>query len=145
VIWAPGRIDAGSVVEDLVSLMDIGPTVLELADLPVPEWMEARSLLPAVTGGDWEGRRYVFSEHARDYILTDTALMTMVRDPRYKLVEFLDIEDGQLFDLQEDPLEERDLWDDPDHAEVRRRLHEAISTWRAESALHTATWAESTR
>ncbi|MGO1768543.1 MAG: sulfatase family protein [Microbacterium sp.] len=145
IMWAPGRIDSGTIVNELISLMDIGPTVLELAGLEPPEWMEARSLLPAVTGGEYEGRRYVFSEHARDFILTETELMTMVRDDRWKLVEFTDDERGQLFDLESDPNEEHDLWFAEEHADVRLRLHEAIGTWRARSALHTATWAREFR
>ena len=125
--------------------MDIAPTVLELAGLTPPEWMEARSLLPALQGQEWEGRQYVFSEHARDAILTGTALMTMARDARYKLVEFIDHEDGQLFDLAEDPYEETNLWFCEEHAETRRRLERAISTWRASSSMQTATWAKDKR
>ncbi|MDN5655229.1 MAG: DUF4976 domain-containing protein [Kocuria sp.] len=71
--------------------------------------------------------------------------MTMVRDDRYKLVEFSDHEQGQLFDLETDPHEEHDRFDDPDYAEVRSRLHEAIHRWWAQSAMHTATWAKDFR
>lgn len=146
IMWAPGRLPAGRRVDDLVSLMDIGPTVLELAGLTPPEWMEARSLLPAMNSHpDHQPRRHVFSEHARDFILTGTELMTMVRDERYKLVEFSDHDRGQLFDLQADPFEEHDRWDDPELAEVRERLHLAIHTWWAQSAMHTATWAKGFR
>ena len=84
----------------------------------------------------------MFSRARRD--LTGTALMTMARDARYKLVEFIDHEDGQLFDLAEDPYEETTL--------VLRRacrdptaLERAISTWRASSSMQTATWAKDKR
>lgn len=145
IIWGPGRVEPDQRFDGLVSLMDIAPTVLELAGLTPPEWMEARSLLPALQGQEWEGRQYVFSEHARDAILTGTALMTMARDARYKLVEFIDHEDGQLFDLAEDPYEETNLWFCEEHAETRRRLERAISTWRASSSMQTATWAKDKR
>lgn len=145
IVWAPGRVDADLRVDGLISLMDIGPTVLDLAGLSTPEWMEARSLLPVLTGQPWEEREYVFSEHARDLILTDTELMTMVRDARYKLVEFVDDDRGQLFDLVADPTEEHDLWRSAEHGDVRRRLREAIATWRARSAMHTARWAKDFR
>ncbi|MFR9731760.1 sulfatase [Saccharopolyspora sp. MS10] len=144
-IWGPGRVRPGQVLDGLTSLMDIGPTVLELAGLAPPEWMEAESLLPALRGEAWSGRAEVFSEHARDFILTDTELMTMVRDERWKLVEFSDHERGQLFDLREDPAEEHDLWSSAEHREVRDRLHESINRWRVRSAMHTATWAKDFR
>lgn len=145
IIWGPPYIRAGQVHEGLISLMDFAPTILELAGVTPPAWMEADSLVPALSGEEWQGREYVFSEHARDFILTETALMTMVRDARYKLVEFIDYDEGQLFDLQEDPREEINLWNAPEHAATRARLEKAISRWRAESSMHTATWAKDIR
>ncbi|GAB3755549.1 sulfatase family protein [Microlunatus parietis] len=139
IVWGPG-IAAGQRIDALTAMMDLGPTVLELAGLEVPRWMEAQSLLPALRGEPWEGREYVFSEHARDMILTGTELMTMVRDDRWKYVEFVDSDQGQLFDLTADPDELRTLWDAPADSEAGRakaRLADVISRWRARSALHT--------
>jgi arylsulfatase A-like enzyme len=139
--WGPGRVRAGQRLDGLTSLMDIGPTVLQLAGLTPPPWMEAESLLPALEGAEWTGREEVFSEHARDLILTGTELMTMIRDRRWKLVEFADHPHGQLFDLDADPHEEHDLWGSAAHRQVRDDLRSRIGTWRARSAMHTATWA----
>ncbi|ANY07506.1 sulfatase family protein [Pseudonocardia sp. HH130630-07] len=140
VFRGPG-VAAGRRLDGLASLMDVGPTVLELAGLAPPVWMEAESLTPALRGERWEGRSHVFSEHARDGLLKGTELMTMVRDRRHKLVEFVDHPRGQLFDLETDPHEEHDLWSSPEHAPVREELRERTREWRAASALHTATWA----
>jgi arylsulfatase len=138
IVWGPGRVEAGRRLDGLASHMDLGPTLLELAGLEPPEWMEAESLLPALQGSPWSGREQVFSEHARDSVLSGTELMTMVRDQRYKLVEFLDTDEGQLFDLDSDPDELHDLWDDPDLQTVKAGLLQVISRWRATSAIHTA-------
>lgn len=140
IVWGPGRVAAGRRIEALTSMMDLGPTVLELAGVEPPPWMEAISLLPALEGKEWAGREHVFSEHARDMILTGTELMTMVRDRRWKHVEFLDSDQGQLFDLVADPNEEESLWEsqDPEAVAARRRLAAAISRWRARSTLRTA-------
>ena len=145
IVWNPGRVTAGRQLDGLASVMDLGPTVLELAGIEAPQWMEAQSLVPALTGAEWAGRDYVFAEHARDRILTGTALMTMVRDESMKLVTFIDSDEGQLFDLRSDPHEEVNLWDDPAYAADRARLLGAIARWRAESELHTASWAMSFR
>ncbi|MEV6227934.1 sulfatase-like hydrolase/transferase [Saccharopolyspora shandongensis] len=142
IAWGPGAgIQGGQQLDGLTSLMDVGATVLELAGQDIPDWMEARSLLPALRGDGYDGRDLVFSEHARDRILGGTALMTMVFDGRWKLVEYLDPYEGQLFDLQEDPREERSLWEDPAHEEKREELLREIARWRAHSEMATATWA----
>ncbi|SDD85067.1 sulfatase family protein [Auraticoccus monumenti] len=145
VVWGPGRIAAGQVLDGLTSHMDLGPTVLELAGVEVPSWFEARSLLPALRGEEYPGRPEVFSEHARDRILSGTALMTMVVRDRWKLVSYLDPDDGQLFDLEADPGELHDLYDEAEHAPVRAELESAIHRWRAESQLRTAAWSEQFR
>lgn len=144
-IIAGPDIIANRQIEGLTSLMDLGPTVLELAGLRAPEWMEAESLMSALSGEEYTGREFAFSEHARDEILQQTDLMTMVRDSRWKLVEFVDHEDGQLFDLDSDPNEMHNLWDAPEAAPQRHRLSRAISRWRATSELRTAAWATSFR
>ena len=141
IVWGPGRVRVGQRIDTLTAMMDLGPTVLELAGLDVPDWMEAESLLPALRGESWAGREYVFSEHARDMILTGTELMTMVRDDRWKYVEFVDSDQGQLFDLVQDPDELRSLWDaaaDSEAGQAKARLATVINRWRARSALHTA-------
>lgn len=140
IIWGPGRVQADQRIEALTAMMDLGPTVLELAGLTPPPWMEAASLLPALQGQEWPGRTHVFSEHAKDMVLTGTELMTMARDDRWKYVEFVDSHEGQLFDLQTDAVEERNLWNSPDDTEpgrARQRLRDVVSRWRALSALHT--------
>lgn len=140
IVWGPGRVIAGRRIEALTSMMDLGPTVLELAGVTPPPWMEATSLLPALAGQEWLGRAQVFSEHARDLLLTGTELMTMVRDERWKYVEFIDSDQGQLFDLIADPREEDSLWQsqNPEAVAARRRMALVISRWRAKSALTTA-------
>lgn len=89
--------------------------------------IEADSLVPALEGDTgWSGRDVVFAEHARTGILTSTEFMTMVRTEDYKLVHFVDHDDGQLFDLTEDPEETENLWDEPGYRDVKRDLREAL-------------------
>jgi arylsulfatase A-like enzyme len=144
-VWSPGRFDPDT-VEDLVSLFDLGPTVLELADAPVDDSMEAESLVPALEGDDeWSGRDVVFAEHARTGILEETEFMTMVRTDDWKLVHFVDHDEGQLFDLNADPEEETNLWDDPDAQDAKRDLLDTLLEWRIRSDVNTADWAEDFR
>jgi arylsulfatase A-like enzyme len=138
IVWAPGRFAGGKQIDTLCQQMDIGPAILELAGVPLPETMEAQSLLPALEGKPWEGREYVFAEHARDGILQETEFMTMVRSREWKLVHFLGEPFGQLFNLVDDPGEIHNLWDAPAHAEIKREMLDVLREWRIASAYHTA-------
>ena len=61
----PGRVQEGRVCDALVELMDIAPTLLELAEVPAPDRMQGRSLWPLLTGQTQTHRAYVRSEYYR--------------------------------------------------------------------------------
>jgi arylsulfatase A-like enzyme len=145
IVWAPGRFGARRTIDALCQQMDIGPAILELAGIPLPETMEAQSLLPALQGEPWTEREYVFAEHSRDGILQETEFMSMVRSREWKLVHFLDEPFGQLFDLVNDPGEIHNLWDDPTYEDKRRELLDVLREWRIRSQYHTRRWAEDWR
>jgi arylsulfatase len=145
IVWAPGRFEGGRRFDGLCSLMDLGPTILELAGINPAASMEADSLLPALAGEAWTGRDAVFAEHSRDGILQTTDMMTMVRTRAWKLVHFLDGPFGQLFDLANDPGEIRNLWDDPAYAEKKQELLNLLLEWRVRSGYHTRDWAKHCR
>ena len=134
--WAPGRFQTGARIGDLCQWMDIGPTVLELAGIQPPPNMQAQSLLPALKDEAWSGRELVFAEHPPDGVY-EGPYMTMARCERYKLVHFAGQTYGQLFDLQADPWEVDNRWDDEALADTKRELLDALLDWRIESAVQT--------
>ena len=144
VVWAPGRFDGGRSLDQLCSLFDLGPTVLELAGVQIPEDFEAESLLPALEGEEWPGREIAFAEHCRDGILP-AEYMSMARTKEWKLVHFVGEEFGQLFDLVSDPEEVDNLWDDPAHSARKEELLQALLTWRIRSGVTTKDWALNSR
>lgn len=145
IVWAPGRFQGDRTIDGLCQHMDLGPTLLDLAEVPYPDSMEARSLLPALQGEAWSPRPYVFAEHCRDGNLTETEFMTMIRSEDWKLVHFLDEPYGQLFDLKNDPREMRNLWDEPSAATRKSQLLHALQEWRIRSSYHTTDWAQDWR
>jgi arylsulfatase A-like enzyme len=145
VVWSPGRFAGGRQLSPLCQQMDVGPAILELAGLSVPEGFEAQSLLPALRGEPWSGRSYVYAEHGRDGILRETEFMTMVRGPQWKLVHFLDEPFGQLFDLRRDPEERHNLWNDPSAADAKQELLDVLREWRIRSAWQARDWAADCR
>ncbi len=140
IVWAPGLGVAARECDALVSSMDFGPTILELAGLAPPDWMQAQSMLPLIRGTSTQGRDTVFSEHARDMILKGTEQMTMVRDAHWKLVHFSDSTEGQLFDLENDPQEIRNLWNSADEQKTRADLIACIDNWRADTEADVERW-----
>lgn len=135
-IAGPG-IPAGKRVADNVALFDLAPTILQWAEVDVPDWMEAVSLKPYFDDGPDPQRNLVFAEHSNDALLTGTRLMTMVLDGTMKLVHFVDSDEGMLFDLASDPKELTNLWADSAHKVTRDRLIKEILNWRSESSLKT--------
>jgi len=60
--WWPGRIQAGSVKQELISHVDLPVTWLEAAGIPKPKKMQGRSFLSLLLGRPYEPREAVFSE-----------------------------------------------------------------------------------
>jgi arylsulfatase A-like enzyme len=116
-IWMwPERFRRGLAAEALVEQVDIAPTLLEAAGLPVPGSMQGRSLLPILEGRADPSRHkpHVVSEfydsiggprHA------DHTHGSMVFDGRYKSVVYHGHRVGELYDLAADPGEFDSLWD----------------------------------
>lgn len=114
--WLPSLFSGGRRIHEKCQLFDLAPTILDLAGAQHPKPFQARSLLPALKGEAWSGRDVVFSEQAGDVAMTGARLITMVRDDRWKVVFIHGAEDGQLFDLETDPIERHNLWGASEHA-----------------------------
>ena len=141
IVWSPSRFKGGRRIDGLCQQFDIGPAILELAGVSVPENLEARSVLPALVGDAWTPRDFVYAEHGRDGILQETEFMTMVRSKDWKLVHFVDEPHGQLFNLRDDPDEVRNLWHDAESAQAKQELLDELREWRIRSHIHTSNWA----
>ena len=137
----------GTVCDALVESIDLVPTFVEMAGgTPRDEWLEGRSLMPLIRGDrpdDW--RRYAVSEY--DYSLTPMAgrlglspkdaRLFMVADDRWK---FMHAEGGfapMLFDLQNDPMELRDLGRDPAYGDAVADCYERLFAWARRCAQRT--------
>ncbi|MEM7029417.1 MAG: sulfatase-like hydrolase/transferase [Chloroflexota bacterium] len=114
----------GLVSDALVELSDITPTLLEICGLPQPERMQGKSLLKLLNGEAVTHRDFVRSEYyhtlrpgkENDF---SGSYGTMLRTERYKLVVYHGHNFGELFDLEDDPGEFINRWDDPDYQQVR--------------------------
>ncbi|MCY3832796.1 MAG: sulfatase-like hydrolase/transferase [Chloroflexi bacterium] len=125
----PGQFLDGARRQALVELMDIAPTLLELAGLPAPDRMQGRSLLPLLRDGQAADRHrdfvrceYYDAINARFNERFSGAYATMLRDERFKLIVYHGHGIGELFDLEADPDEFVNLWDERAMRETKMRL-----------------------
>ncbi len=139
-IWRwPGHFPARKGVDALASLLDVPPTILDLAGVPIPEgpsgheapleppaW-PGRSLAPLLTGAKTTVQDSVVIENDEDYLglrlrtlVTATHKITTYTGPRGPEPY------GELFDLQHDPNELQNLWSRPEDAGLRSRLIEQL-------------------
>ncbi len=114
IVAGPG-VEGGRVSDGLVELIDVNPTICELAGLPPQENVDARSVAPLLRGET--------DEHREDAVSAITNFRA-IRTRRYKLIDNYNAPD-ELYDLQEDPDELRNVAADRPKvvSELRRRLH----------------------
>ncbi len=125
----PGR--RGAVLDPMVLNIDLAPTIVAAAGLPVPARMQGRDLAPLILQAEppaW--RDEFFYEHPtitrRERIPTSLAVVR--RDWKYVLWPEWDAE--QLFDLQADPTEKTNLAAEPDHAGTLEAMRARLRAWR---------------
>ena len=129
--YCPEVIEPGTVVNQMVQNIDVGPTVLDLANVETPEHMHGRSMLPLLQGEtptDWRDR--VFYEYYWEYDFPQTPTMHGVRTDRYKYIRYHGLWDvNEFYDLQEDPNEMHNLITSPEHQETIEALANEIYDW----------------
>lgn len=116
----PGDADTGRRFTELVSTLDIAPTVLDYATLDIPDYMPGKSLrklLENAVDKDWRQELFLMYEKTQTAVRTDT----------HKLIKSLDTKGHyELYDLANDPKETINLYDDERYdsvrADMRRRL-----------------------
>jgi arylsulfatase A-like enzyme len=119
VVRYPGNAPAGRTSSSLQALVDLAPTFLSAAGIPVPGIMQGVNQLPVWQGASAAARGNVVVENRHQP--SAVHLRTYVEE-RYKLTVYRDRPYGELFDLAVDPQERRNLWDDPASAVVKCQL-----------------------
>ncbi len=124
-LWRwPGHWDARNVVEGMVGLVDVAPTLYELAGVEAPVGTQGESLVPVLRGDQPRVRDWALVEFHSGYRphLKLKALVT----PEHKLVHYAGQPYGELYDRLRDPGEFVNRYDDPEYGPVLRRLERQL-------------------
>ena len=120
----PQEIKAGSVNDDLVQNLDFAPTFLDFAGIDKPADMQGRSLRPLLRGKTPKRWRKSIYYHYHEYPAVHSVKRHYgVRTERYKLIHFYhDIDEWERYDLRKDPDELKNIYSDPEYADVVKKL-----------------------
>jgi choline-sulfatase len=127
IVSCPGRIAENAAdASHLVSGLDLMSTVCDYAGVAPPPDARGRSLRPLCEQQPTEWREFVASEHH--------VVGRMLRTPQYKYVRYRDDPVEQLFDMQADPWETKNLYDAPRFAGVVADHRKLLDAWEASLA-----------
>jgi N-sulfoglucosamine sulfohydrolase len=171
IVHWPGKTKPGHVARELVSTLDLMPTLLAVADAEPIENLPGMSLAPLLQGESPAWRRYLFTEY-HTHSAHNFYPQRTVRGKRYKLVQNLQpgkenpgynftlnrffaglpevieaapalVRDSykrmktpaafELYDLQQDPYEFKDLVSDASHTAILKNLKQELARWRKET------------
>lgn len=131
VVRWPDAVEAGSESEDLVQNIDFAPTLLDIAGAEPPEEMQGSSLVPLLRGQSLEGWRESIYYHYYEYPQSHAVHRHYgVRTDRYKLIYYYEIDEWELFDLEEDPEELESVYGEPEYADVAEELQAELKRLR---------------
>ncbi|MGD8866611.1 MAG: sulfatase [Gemmatimonadales bacterium] len=129
----PGVVQPGSENTDLVQNLDFAETFLQIAGVDVPADMQGRSLVPLLEGrtpADWRDAIYY---HYWEYPAWHMVRRHYgIRTQRYKLIYYYEIDEWELFDLENDPDEMHSVYADPEYADVVADLKARLAQLRSD-------------
>lgn len=119
----PAKIKPGTTNDGMILNVDFAPTLLEAAGQKVPADMQGRSCLPLLGGErpkDWRTSMYYRYYHYPMHHRVQPHYG--VRTERHKLIYFNKLDQWELFDLEKDPREVKNVYSDPSYAETVKVL-----------------------
>ncbi len=128
----PKEIKPGTKIEKLVQNLDFAPTILDYAGVDIPEDMQGESFRDLVSGKNADWRDAVYYTYYEYPAVHMVKRHYGVATERYKLMHFYyDIDEWEMYDLETDPTEMKNIYDDPDYADVQADLHKKLDELRS--------------
>ena len=126
-VYAPGLVGAGTTLDAMVQNIDLAPTFMEVAGLAAPDHMDGQSFLPLLRGEDISWRDEVLYEYYWEWNFPQTPTTLGLRTDRYKYIFYHGVWGlNELYDLQQDPMEQHNLIERPEHQELVESLRNRL-------------------
>jgi N-acetylglucosamine-6-sulfatase len=126
-VQCPALFPGGNVLEEAVANIDIAPTVMEAMGLAAPPHMDGRSFLSLARGTSTAWRGHFLYVYYWEKNFPQSPTVFALRGARYKYITYYGLWDAdELYDLQEDPGEERNLLHDPAHRARGREMEQQL-------------------
>jgi arylsulfatase A-like enzyme len=132
VIRWPGVVQPGSVQDRIASNVDFAETFLQAAGVPIPGDMQGQSLVPLLRGekpADWRRAFYYrfYEDKDADHRV---AKHEGVTNGRAKLIHFYTLGEWEMYDLEKDPQELKNVYGKPEYAELEKHLQAELDRLR---------------
>lgn len=137
IIHWPAGFAGGRIVEENVNLCDLFATLCDLCEIPAPDGLDSRSLVPLLQGNSEGWKNETISQYGNHLMIKCDQLKyqyygrqpeAVPADPGYRPCPYDETKTEILFDLQKDPGETQNFIDDPPYldkiAQFRRRCAE---------------------
>ncbi|PSW16609.1 mucin-desulfating sulfatase (N-acetylglucosamine-6-sulfatase) [Photobacterium rosenbergii] len=150
IIRWPGHIAPNQRPQAMIQNIDFGPTFLDAVGLEAPDEMQGKSFLDVLTGkqtlAQWQKERPYLYYHYYMEGAHNVPRHDGVRSDRYKLINFYSENNGkgefEMYDLQADPNELNNVYNDPKYSKVRetmmKELHDARKEYEVPSDVYEA-------
>jgi len=130
----PKLIKPGTVFQQLVLNIDIAPTLLEVAGVPVQKSIQGQSLLPLFKDNKTSWRSSFLTEYFQEKQYPQTPTWQAVRTERWKYIRYSNLKDmDELYDLRADPYEMKNLIKDTGSQPALREMQSELETLRKET------------
>lgn len=127
----PEKIKPKTINSDLVQNIDFAPTVLDVAGIDIPEDMQGKSLVPLLYNTETKWRDALYYHYYEYPGIHMVKRHYGIRTNRFKLIRFYyDIEAWELYDLEKDPNEMLNLYNNPEYADIQSNLHKQLDELR---------------
>ncbi|MGZ2749678.1 sulfatase family protein [Burkholderia stagnalis] len=130
-IWKdPSSVAGPRFSDSLFSSIDIAPTILDRAGVAHFNGIQGKCMLPVMLGSKESVREHLMLEEENQRVILGFQGRTRCRtlmDQRYRLTVYDGVQWGELYDLQDDPLEFHNRWDDSAYGPTRAAMMESLA------------------
>ena len=126
IIRYPKKIMAGKTIDQIALNIDLAPTILELAGIKAPKYMQGKSMVNLLDDNpendNWR-KSFMFEYYVDDAYPYAGPNMLAIRTNKHKLIDaFLENDIDELYDLENDPGERHNLINNDDYNEIEKKL-----------------------